>query len=242
MTDDLRAPEDEAAFYEHNLMGDVQRYADEYWPYETLLPVSEPVYVTRLFYLFGSLALMSFVSLIVTGCVLVFKGPVWWHGSDWGVFFNSLHFWSVQLFFFTVFVHFGSSFFTAAWRGGRGLTWVFGGITFLVAVLTGLTGYVAQSNFDAQYIGQQAKDAMNAVGLGYVLNLMSFDNVIGWHVVILPLGVAGCLALHLLWVRRHGVVPPIPPEGVGFQGGPEPGGPSRLDRSTSPKAGTEVGR
>jgi ubiquinol-cytochrome c reductase cytochrome b subunit len=235
-------PDDEAAFHEHNMMGGVQRYAQKYWPYETLLPVSEPVYVTRLFYLFGSLALMSFVSLIVTGCILVLKGPVWWHGSDWGLFFNSLHFWSVQLFFFTIFVHFGSSFFTAAWRGGRGLTWVFGVLTFLVAVLTGLTGYVVQSNFDGQYIGQQAKDAMNAVGIGYVLNLMSFDNVIGWHIVILPLAVAGCLALHLLWVRRHGVVPPIPLDGVGFEGEPEPDGPDRLDRSTSTAAGTESAR
>ena len=59
---------------------------------------------------------------------------------------------------------------------------------------------------------------MNAVGIGYLLNLMSLDNVTGWHIVILPLGVAGALALHLLWVRRHGVVPPFPAEGTDFEG------------------------
>jgi ubiquinol-cytochrome c reductase cytochrome b subunit len=223
-----------------NWMAALRRYAQRYWPYERLLPSDEPVYVTRLFYMFGSLALMSFVSLIITGVVLMFKGPLWWHTSTAGLFFNSLHFWSVQIFFFFIFVHFGSSFFTAAWRGGRGFTWLLGIITFFIAVLTGLTGYVAQSNFDGQYIGQQAKDAMNAVGLGYVLNLMNFDNVIGWHVVILPLAVAGCLALHLLGVRRHGVVAPFPAEGTGWQGEPEAGGPTRMERSSSPRA-TDTG-
>jgi ubiquinol-cytochrome c reductase cytochrome b subunit len=148
----------------------------------------------------------------------------------------------VQVFFFAIFVHFGSSFFTAAWRGGRGLTWVFGLLTFLTAVLTGLTGYVLQSNFDGQYIGQQAKDAMNAVGLGGLLNLMDLDTVIGWHVVLLPLLVTGALGLHLLWVRRHGVVPPFPAEGTDFDGADDPGAPSRLDASSSTKAGTTEGR
>ena len=222
MTDGT-APRDGQGRPEHgrtNLMAATRAYAQKYWPYERLLPSEEPVYVTRLFYLFGSLALMSFVSLVITGCVLVFKGAFWWHTSRLGLFFNSLHFWSVQVFFFAIFVHFGSSFFTAAWRGGRGMTWMLGIATFLAAVLTGLTGYVAQSNYDGQYIGQQAKDATNSVGLGYVLNLMNFDNMIGWHIVILPLAVALLLALHLLWVRRHGVVPPFPAKGTDLHGAP----------------------
>lgn len=206
-----------------NWMAGVRRYAQKYWPYERLLPSDEPVYVSRLFYMFGSLALMSFVMLILSGVILVLKGVYWWHTSEVGLFVNSLHFWSVQIFFFSIFVHFGSSFFTAAWRGGRGFTWVFGVVAFLIAILTGLTGYVLQSNFDGQYIGQQAKDATNSVGLGYLLNLMSIDSVTGWHIVILPLGVAGALALHLLWVRRHGVVPPIPAEGTDDMGAELPG-------------------
>ena len=202
----------------HNAMTGVRSYVERFWPYERLLPDEEPVYVSRLFYIFGSLALMSFVSIVVTGVVLVVKGPFWWHTSDPGLFVNSLHFWSVQVFFFCIFVHAGSSFFTAAWRGGRGMTWVLGFVTFLVAVLAGLTGYVAQSNYDGQYIGQQAKDAMNPVGVGYLLNLMDFDNVIGWHIVLLPLGVALFLSGHLLWVRRHGVVPPFPADGTDENG------------------------
>ena len=57
-----------------NWMTGLRHYVQRYWPYEQLLPSDEPIYVSRLFYLFGSLALMSFVSLIVTGVVLVFEG------------------------------------------------------------------------------------------------------------------------------------------------------------------------
>jgi len=231
---DKEAPAAEAQGVEPgNWMADLRRYATKYWPYDRLLPSDEPVYVSKLFYMFGSLALMSFVSLIITGVILVFRGPFWWHTSEFGLFFNSLHFWSVQVFFFCIFVHFGSSFFTAAWRGGRGFTWMFGALTFFVAILTGLTGYVVQSNYGAQWIGQQAKDAMNAVGLGKALNLMSFDNVGGWHFVLLPLGVAFFLALHLLWVRRHGVVPPFPAEGTDLEGADEPAGPSKAQGGSS---------
>jgi ubiquinol-cytochrome c reductase cytochrome b subunit len=213
-------------------MAGARGYAETYWPYERLMPSDEPIYVSRAFYMFGSLAMMAFVSLVITGVILAIPGPLWWHNSGFGLFMNSMHYWSVQLFFFCIFVHFGSSFFTAAWRGGRGFTWVFGALTFLVAILTGLTGYVLQSNYDAQWIGQQAKDAMNAVGLGYLLNLMDQASVFGWHVIILPLLVAILLGLHLLWVRRHGVVPPFPPEGLGFEGELKPGGPTPAEAGT----------
>ena len=201
-----------------NWVTGIRGYLERYWPYDQLLPSDEPIYVSKLFYLFGSLALMSFVSLVVTGVVLVMEGPYWWHTSTAGLFLNSLHFWSVQVFFFSIFVHLGSSFFTAAWRGGRGFTWVFGALTFLTAVFTGLTGYILQSNYDGQYIGQQAKDALNATGLGAFLNVMNLDQVTGWHIVLLPLVVTAFLALHLLWVRRHGVVTPFPAEGTDEEG------------------------
>ena len=230
-----RSPEAEP----RNLMGGVRDYAEKYWPYNQLLPTDEPVYVTRAFYMFGSLALMTFVNLIITGTLLAIKGPYWWHTSGLGLFLNSLHYWSCQIFFFAIFVHFGSSFFTAAWRGGRGLTWLFGALTFLVAILTGLTGYVLQSNYDAQWIAQQAKDAMNAVGLSKVLNLMNMDNVFGWHVVLLPLIVTAFLGAHLMWVRRHGIVPPFPPEGVGFEGELEPAGPTEDEAGSSTRSGTD---
>jgi quinol-cytochrome oxidoreductase complex cytochrome b subunit len=35
-----------------------------------------------------------------------------------------------------------------------------------------------------------------------------------WHIVLLPLGVAVIAVMHIVLVRRHGVVPPIGDEEV----------------------------
>ena len=235
MSTDATSRSDSAPEEHGNWTSDIRRGAQRDWPYDRIMPSDEPAYVAKAFYMFGSLAMMSFVTLIATGCVLAFKGPYWWHTSTAGLFWNSLHFWAVQLFFFCIFVHFGSSFFTAAWRDGRGLTWVMGSMTFFAAIMTGLTGYVLQSNYDAQWIAQQGKDAFNSFGLGWLLNLMNLDNVTGWHVVLLPLAVAGALALHLLWVRRHGVVPPFPQDGYTLMGERVEGRPTKREASSSPR-------
>ncbi len=221
--------------------GAVRRYLQRYWPYDRLVPKDEPVYVARLFYVFGSMAMMSFLLLIITGVLLAFKGPYWWHTSATGLFLNSLHFWGVQVFFFTMFVHFGASFFTAAWRGGRGFTWILGVLTFWIAIFAGLTGYIMMGNYDGQFIGQQAKDPLNAAGLGGLINTLNMDSITGLHVVVLPLGLSVFLALHVLWVRRHGVAPPFPAPGTDFHGATDPEGPSALDASSSPRAGTRAG-
>jgi quinol-cytochrome oxidoreductase complex cytochrome b subunit len=97
----------------------------------------------------------------------------------------------------------------AAWRGGRTRVWVTGAITFLVAVPCALTGYVSQQNFDAQWISTQAKDAMNAVGIGSFFNLTNFGQMYSWHIYLLPMAVVALVGVHVLLVRKHGVVPPF---------------------------------
>ena len=97
------------------------------------------------------------------------KGPAWWHFTGVGHFFNSVHLWSVELFFFFMVIHLWGKYWMAAWRGGRVRTWVTGAVTFLIAIPCALTGYVSQQNFDAQWISTQAKDAMNSAGIGVVL-------------------------------------------------------------------------
>lgn len=182
-------------------------------PYEELLPYEQPAYVHSYVYLFGVASLASFVLLIVTGVVLAAFGPQWWHFSAVGHFFNSLHFWAVQSFFFFMVVHLWATFFQGAWRDGRGLTWVMGVITFGVSIVTAFTGYVSQQNFDAQWIAVQAKDAMNSVGVGAFFNVMNFGQMYGFHIFILPLAVGVLIAIHLTMVRLRGVVKPYPVDG-----------------------------
>ena len=179
------------------------------WPPERLLPDGQPTYVSSWIYVFGVLSIASLVVLIASGCILALKGPGWWHFTGIGHFFNSVHLWSVELFFFFMVVHLWGKYWMAAWRGGRKRVWYTGAITFLVAIPCALTGYVSQQNFDAQWISTQAKDAMNSVGAGAFFNLTNFGQMYSYHVLLLPIAVVGLVTAHVLLVRKHGVVPPF---------------------------------
>jgi ubiquinol-cytochrome c reductase cytochrome b subunit len=187
----------------------LRRRAVEALPPEKLLPDSQPAYVASWTYVFGALTIAALVVVLVSGVVLGVKGPQWWHGSSVGLFLNSLHLWSVELFMGFMVIHLWGSFFMAAWRGKRALTWVTGALSFLASVGTALTGYVIQQNFDAQWISTEAKDGLNSVGIGAFFNVMNYGQMIVFHVLLLPFAVVLIVGVHLLLVRRRGVVPPI---------------------------------
>ncbi len=126
-------------------------------PPERLLPDGQPTYVASWIYVFGVASIASLIVIIGSGCILALKGPAWWHETGVGHFLNSIHLWSVELFFFAMVVHLWGKYWMAAWRGGRARVWVTGAIVFLVAVPCALTGYVSQQNFDAQWISTQAR-------------------------------------------------------------------------------------
>ena len=107
-------------------------------------------------------------------------------------------------------VHLWGKFFMAAWRGRRAMTWMTGAVSFLVSIGAAFTGYLSQQNFDSQWIGGQAKDGLNASGVGAFFNVLNFGQMLLWHVLLLPLVVALLVGGHILLVRRRGVVPPLP--------------------------------
>jgi len=178
-------------------------------PPERLLPDTQPAYMSSWIYVSGVLTIAALVIIIVSGSVLGLKGPAWWHYTGVGHFFNSIHLWSVELFFFFMVIHLWGKFFMAAWRGGRSRTWMSGAIAFLISIAAAFTGYVSQQNFDAQWIATQAKDGLNSVGVGAFFNVTNFGQMYSYHVFLLPLAVVGLVAAHVLLVRRHGVVPPF---------------------------------
>ena len=147
--------------------------------------------------------------IIATGVVLTIFGPSWWHTSLAGHYINSLHFWSVQLFFLFMVVHLWGKFWMAAWRGGRARTWITGGLAFVVSIIAGLTGYLLQTNLDSQWIAFEAKDGLNATGVGAVFNVANLGQILMFHVFLLPAVIAAVVLGHVLWVRLRGVVPPI---------------------------------
>jgi ubiquinol-cytochrome c reductase cytochrome b subunit len=192
--------------------GALRRRAVSTLPPEKLLPDTQPAYVSSWIYVFGVLTLSALLVVLISGGILALKGPSWWHMSSTGHYVNSLHLWSVELFMAFMVIHLWGKFFMAAWRGRRALTWITGALAFLGSVGTAFTGYVSQQNFDSQWISTQAKDGLNSVGIGAFFNVMDFGQMLMWHIVLLPLIVGLIVVLHILQVRRRGVVPPIEPK------------------------------
>jgi quinol-cytochrome oxidoreductase complex cytochrome b subunit len=187
----------------------VRKATIEQFKPEDLLPDRQPAYVTSWIYVFGVATLAAFVMLIASGLYLTLEGPSWWHTSSVGHYVNSVHLWSVELFFVFMVVHLWGKFWMAAWRGRRLATWVTGGIAFVASTLTAFTGYIIQTNFDSQWISGQAKDGFNAIGIGAFFNALNTGQAILLHVALLPLLLGAIVGWHVILVRRHGVVPPI---------------------------------
>ena len=176
------------------------------------LPDRQPAYVDSWIYVFGVATLAALVVVLVSGGILTIGGATWWHTSGLGHFVNSLHLWSVELFFAMMVVHLWGKFWMAAWRGKRAMTWITGVVSFVVSIGTAFTGYLSQTNLDGQWISTQAKDGINSIGVGAYFNVLDPGQMLLWHVVLLPLVVGLIIVAHIVLVRRHGVVPPIDAE------------------------------
>jgi quinol-cytochrome oxidoreductase complex cytochrome b subunit len=147
--------------------------------------------------------------VVLSGCILAFFGPQWWHQSGVGRFVNSLHLWSVQVFFVFMVLHLWGQYFMASWRDGRAKTWMIGVVIFAFSIGTAFTGFISQQNFDGQWIAVNAKDATNAAGVGSFFNVLNFGQMYGLHIALLPMLVASLIGVHVLLVRMKGVVRPI---------------------------------
>src|ERR1700736_4665168 len=170
-------------------------------PMENLLPDRQPYYVGSWVYVFGVVTIAALVLTVLSGIMLALAGPDWWHISGAGRFFNSLHFWSVQVFFVFMVLHLWGQYFMASWRGGRATTWMIGVVIFAISIVA------------AQYIAMNAKDAVNSTGVGGFFNVLNFGQMYGLHVMLLPIAIIVLVVLHIVQVGMRGVVPPIGQEG-----------------------------
>ncbi len=197
----------------------IRRWLERQLPLDSLLPHRMPYYVGSWVYVFGVVTIAALIWIVASGVVLAFFGPQWWHVSSVGHFVNSIHFWSVQLFFIFMVLHLWGQYFMASWRDGRAPTWMIGVVIFAISIVTAFTGYLSQQNFDAQWIAVNAKDATNAAGVGAFFNVLNFGQMYGIHVMIFPILVIALVALHIVMVRIRGVVKPIDPAGSAVSAG-----------------------
>ncbi len=189
--------------------GAVRRWLVGTLPLEHLLPERQPYYVGSWVYVFGVVTIAALAWVVVSGVILSLLGPQWWHESAAGKYVNGVHFWAVQVFFVFMVLHLWGQYFAAGWRDGRASTWVVGVVIFAVSIVTAFTGYLSQQNFDSQWIAVNAKDAVNATGLGALFNVLNFGQMYGLHLLLLPALVVALVLVHVVQVRVRGVVRPI---------------------------------
>jgi len=188
----------------------VRRRALQLLPPGKLLPDRQPAYVASWVYVFGVATLAALALAIASGFAIAVGGTDWWHTNPVGHFFNSVHLWSVELFMAFMVIHLWGKFWMAAWRGRRAMTWITGVIAFAASVAECFTGYLAQQNFDSQWIATNGKDAFNAVGVGAFFNAMDVGQMLLWHVVLIPIVLIALVGAHVLLVRVRGVSHPLP--------------------------------
>ena len=195
-----------------NLTEALRNKIEQNLPMEQLLPNKLPIYVSSFVYMFGILTLTSFVVIVLSGIVMVLNGPTWYQFSAAGFVFRSIHFWGVQVFFFFLFLHFFSVFFTAGWREGRYATWAIGAFLLMFSIIEAFTGFLMEGGFFAQWNQVQSKDAFNSMGVSGFFNVLNNGQLYGLHVSAIPAVLVILLVIHITLVRQKGVVPPIQPQ------------------------------
>ena len=88
-----------------------------------------------------------------------------------------------------------------------------GAITFGFAIFSGFTGYLSASNWSAQWHAVEAKDAMNALGVGAFFFTTDYSQVLTLHVALFPTLVVTLVVIHLLFIRHESPVKPYAAKG-----------------------------
>jgi cytochrome b6 len=144
---------------------------------------------------------------------------------------RAVHCWSAHLMIGCLVVHMFSTMMLKAYRPPRELTWVTGYALFVVTLCFGFSGYLLPWNelaFFATAVGTDSVKSIPLVG-GWLLQVLrggtdvtinTLYRFFAFHVVVLPLAAFGLIAVHLLFVQRQGMAPPlgakVAPRGMRF--------------------------
>ncbi len=183
---------------------------------------------------FGGIALFLFGIQVVTGTLLaLYYKPtpeaayesVQFVTSDvsFGWLIRSVHHWAANLMILFVALHLLRVFFQAAYKYPRELTWVIGGGLLLVTLGFGFTGYLLpwdQRAYWATVVGTDIAGSVPLAGDSLLQLLRGGSDVtgdtmsrfFGIHVLVLPLALAGLMAIHLVLVHQLGLASPKKPE------------------------------
>ena len=139
---------------------------------------------------------------------------------QFGWLVRSVHAWAANLAIFAAAVHLASTFFLKAYRPPRELTWVSGALLFFLLLGFGFTGYLLPWNmlaFFATKVGTEIAGIVPMVGPlmqwflrgGSDVGDVTLTRFFWFHIAVLPLCLAGLLALHLLMIQVQGMSKPL---------------------------------
>lgn len=195
---------------------------------EKEVPVgAHPIY----WYYLGGAALFFFAVQVASGVLLLMHyqpGGATSYESirylttkvPFGWLVRSVHCWSGHLMILSLVVHMFSTMMLKAYRPPRELTWVTGFVLFAMALLFGFSGYLLPWNelaFFATSVGTDAIKSAPLIG-DWLLNVVrggpdvtsnTLYRFFALHVSILPILMVGLISLHLAFVQRQGMAPPV---------------------------------
>jgi len=190
---------------------------------------NEPVpnHMKRWWFALGGTPAYLFVVQVITGIMLaIYYQPASTTAYEsvqhitedvtYGWYFRSLHKWAATLMIAAVVLHQMRVYFTGAYRRPRELNWLIGMSLLMVSLGLGFTGYCLvfeQLSFWGAQVGSNILNTVPLVGspLKQVLlagddyNEQTLPRFYIIHAAILPVTLIVLVAIHILFIRLHGV-------------------------------------
>jgi quinol-cytochrome oxidoreductase complex cytochrome b subunit len=181
-------------------------------------------------YTLGSATLVTFILLVLTGVFLMMNyTPSPDHAYDsiqyimqnvpFGSLIRSIHFWSASTMVVLVGLHAMRTFFMAAYKYPREVTWVIGALLFIFVMVSGFTGYLLpwdQKAYWATNVGTGIAGQVPLVGPfiqkvligGTTIGATTLTRFFTLHVAILPSLIIVLTAIHIYLVVKLGISAP----------------------------------
>ena len=185
---------------------------------------------TNWWHTLGSATLTAFLVQLVTGVVLAMyykPDPDKAYESiqaitndlTLGWLVRGMHRWGASVFIILLFLHMGRVFLFGAYKYPRELNWLIGAALLLMAMAEGLTGYLLpwdqtaywatvvaiNINANAPIVGPFLGDFLRG---GAEIGADTIARFYSLHMLVIPGGLMGLIALHLYLVVRLGITPP----------------------------------
>ncbi len=181
-------------------------------------------------YTLGSATMVAFVLLVVTGIFLMMNySPSPDHAYDsiqyimtsvpFGKLIRSIHFWSASSMVVLVGLHAWRTFFMAAYKYPREVTWTLGALLFILVMGSGFTGYLLpwdQKAYWATNVGTGIAGQVPLIGPfvqkvligGPTIGAVTLTRFFTIHVAILPSLTVLLMGIHIYLVVKLGISAP----------------------------------